>query len=60
MLALTLFTFALGLAQISISEHTLFTFAAGLVAFFFIMVSVLIFIFVYDNMRKQRKPVPVT
>ncbi len=34
---------------------TLFNFAAGLVAFLFIMVTVLIFIYIYDNLRKGKK-----
>jgi hypothetical protein len=50
----------LGISHLSIGVSTLFSFAAGLVAFFFIVVCVLIFIFVYDNMRKQRKTVTAT
>jgi hypothetical protein len=50
----------LGTSHLSIGVSTLFSFAAGLVAFFFIVVCVLIFIFVYDNMRKQRKTVTAT
>ena len=38
----------------------LFDFAAGLVAFFFIVVAVLIFIFIYDNLRRQKRAVPAT
>ncbi len=57
---LALFLMLLSGGHLSISVETLFNFAAGLVAFFFIVVCVLIFIFVYDNMRKQRKPVTVT
>jgi len=33
----------------------LFDFAAGLVAFFFVIVCVMIFIFIYDNLRRQKK-----
>jgi len=33
----------------------LFDFGAGLVAFFFVIVCVLIFIFIYDNLRKQKR-----
>ncbi|MGI0092161.1 MAG: hypothetical protein ACREBS_10665 [Nitrososphaerales archaeon] len=47
--------FALGTAQRYLDITSLFNFAAGLVAFFFIVVCVLIFIFVYDNLRRQRK-----
>jgi hypothetical protein len=54
------FLMLLGTSNLSISPPTLFSFAAGLVAFFFIVVCVLIFIFVYDNMRKQRKTVAAT
>ena len=39
---------------------SLFEFAAGLVAFFFVIVAVLIFIFVYDNLRRQKRAVPTT
>ncbi|MFI5422276.1 MAG: hypothetical protein ACHQ1H_15040 [Nitrososphaerales archaeon] len=39
---------------------SLFEFAAGLVAFFFVIVAVLIFIFVYDNLRRQKRAVPAT
>ena len=38
----------------------LFNFAAGLVAFFFVIVAVLIFIFIYDNLRRQKRAVPAT
>ncbi len=38
----------------------LFNFAAGLVAFFFVIVCVLIFIFVYDNLRRQKKTTATT
>ena len=35
---------------------SLFNFAAGLVAFFFVIVCILIFLFLYDNLRRgQRK-----
>jgi hypothetical protein len=40
----------------------LFDDAAGLVAFFFVIVCVLIFIFIYDNLRREKKttaPTPV-
>jgi hypothetical protein len=39
---------------------SLFDFSAGLVAFFFIIVCVLIFIFVYDNLRRQKAAAPTT
>jgi len=38
----------------------LFNDAAGLVAFFFVIVCVLIFIFVYDNLRREKKPTAPT
>ena len=47
------------MSPLSFTTQTLFKFAAGIVAVFFIIVVVLIFIFVYDNMRKGRKsPTP--
>lgn len=55
MLELALLVFGLGLTQSYMTVTSLFNFAAGLVAFFFIVVAILIFIFVYDNLRKQRK-----
>ncbi len=33
----------------------LFTFTAGLAAFLFIMVTILMFIFIYDNLRRGKK-----
>jgi hypothetical protein len=33
----------------------LFNFTAGLVAFLFVMVTILVFIFVYDNLRREKK-----
>ncbi len=36
-------------------ETALFNFAAGLVAFLFILVAVLIFVFVYDNLRRGKR-----
>ncbi|MHB1867537.1 MAG: hypothetical protein ACYCPP_01160 [Nitrososphaerales archaeon] len=47
--------FGIGLEQRFLDVTSLFNFAAGLVAFFFIIVCVLIFIFVYDNLRRQGK-----
>ena len=44
----------------SLDVTGLFDFAAGLVAFFFIVVAVLIFIFIYDNLRRQKRAVPAT
>jgi hypothetical protein len=44
----------------SLDVPGLFEFAAGLVAFFFVIVAVLIFIFVYDNLRRQKRAVPAT
>lgn len=38
----------------------LFDFAAGIVAFFFVIVCVLIFIFIYDNLRRQKTTAPTT
>jgi hypothetical protein len=38
----------------------LFDDAAGLVAFFFVIVCVLIFIFIYDNLRREKKATPAT
>ncbi|MDA4129629.1 MAG: hypothetical protein OK457_02550 [Thaumarchaeota archaeon] len=46
---------ALGFGASSLDVTGLFEFAAGLVAFFFIIVGVLIFIFVYDNLRRQKR-----
>jgi hypothetical protein len=46
---------ALGFSASSLDVTGLFEFAAGLVAFFFIIVGVLIFIFVYDNLRRQKR-----
>ena len=34
---------------------SVFNFAAGLGAFLFIMVTILIFIFLYDNLRRRKK-----
>ncbi len=45
----------LAIGNTSLTVISLFNFAAGLVAVFFIFVCILIFIFVYDNMRKERK-----
>ena len=50
-----LLIFGFGLARSYLDVTSLFNFAAGLVAFLFIVVAVLIFIFIYDNLRKQRK-----
>lgn len=55
MFSLLLMLLGLASSPLSLSSQTLFKFAAGLVAMFFIIVVVLIFIFVYDNMRKGRK-----
>lgn len=38
----------------------LFDYAAGLAAFLFVMVTVLIFVFVYDNLRRARKTTATT
>jgi hypothetical protein len=48
----------IGFSYLDVSS--LFEFAAGLVAFFFVIVAVLIFIFVYDNLRRQKRAVPAT
>jgi uncharacterized membrane protein len=46
---------------ISLDVTSLFDFSAGLVAFFFVIVCVLIFIFIYDNLRRQKeKTAPTT
>ena len=60
MLGIMLAIFGMGLGQqFLMSETALFNYAAGLVAFFFIVVCVLIFIFIYDNLRRQKKaPTP--
>ena len=59
MFEIALIVFGIGLGQVFLSVTSLFDYAAGLVAFFFIIVCVLIFIFVYDNLRRQRKvPTP--
>ncbi|MDG6906715.1 MAG: hypothetical protein JRN20_13120 [Nitrososphaerota archaeon] len=55
MLEIALLLIGFGFAQSYLTVTSLFNFAAGLVAFFFIVVAILIFIFVYDNLRKQRK-----
>jgi len=55
MLGLVFLIFGMGLEQRFLDVTSLFNFAAGLVAFFFIIVCVLIFIFVYDNLRRQGK-----
>jgi hypothetical protein len=34
---------------------TVFSFLTGVTAFLFIMVTVLIFVYIYDNMRRGRK-----
>ncbi|MDA4111732.1 MAG: hypothetical protein OK439_04285 [Thaumarchaeota archaeon] len=47
-----------GLGHSYLDVTSLFEFAAGLVAFFFVIVSVLIFIFVYDNLRRQKRAAP--
>jgi hypothetical protein len=48
------------LSQSRLDVTSLFDFAAGLVAFFFVIVCVLIFIFVYDNLRRERKTASTT
>jgi uncharacterized membrane protein len=59
MFEIALIVFGIGVGQVFLTLTTLFNFAAGLVAFFFIVVCVLIFIFVYDNLRRQKKaPTP--
>lgn len=46
---------------LSLDVTSLFDFGAGLVAFFFVIVCVLIFIFIYDNLRRQKeKTAPTT
>lgn len=55
MFGIFLLFFSFGVRQCYLTVTSLFNFAAGLVAFFFIVVAILIFIFVYDNLRRQRK-----
>lgn len=55
MIEFVLMLLGAGLQNSYLSVDSLFNFAAGLVAVFFIIVCVLIFIFVYDNLRKERK-----
>lgn len=55
-----LLLFILGEGQRLMTTAGLFGFAAGLVAFFFIVVAVLIFIFIYDNLRRERKTTAAT
>ncbi|HZW54759.1 MAG TPA: hypothetical protein VFF30_00565 [Nitrososphaerales archaeon] len=58
---LALYDFVLGLMTPSAvncqtpGSCPLFDYAAGLAAFLFVMVTVLIFVFVYDNLRRGRK-----
>jgi len=61
-MSLVLLSFAIGLLLHSqfLDVTALFDFAAGLVAFFFVIVCVLIFIFVYDNLRRQKKTTAAT
>jgi hypothetical protein len=47
-------------AKSMLDVTSLFDFAAGLVAFFFVIVCVLIFIFVYDNLRRQKRTTSAT
>jgi uncharacterized membrane protein YhdT len=60
MLELVLAILGMGLGHQLLDVTSLFQFAAGLVAFFFIVVCILIFIFVYDNLRKERKTATAT
>jgi hypothetical protein len=59
MLEFSLVILAIGLSKQLLDITSLFDFSAGLVAFFFIIVCVLIFIFVYDNLRRQKAQAPV-
>jgi multidrug transporter EmrE-like cation transporter len=47
------------LLAIAINEpldiNTLFAYMTGVTAFLFIMVAILIFVYIYDNMRRGRK-----
>ena len=56
-MSLSLVPFVLGALFHSqfLDVTSLFDFAAGLVAFFFVVVCVLIFIFIYDNLRRQKR-----
>jgi len=43
-----------------LTVSSLFDFAGGLVAFFFVLVCILIFIFVYDNLRREKRTTAAT
>ena len=60
MFEFSLIILAIGLSTRFLDVTSLFDFSAGLVAFFFIIVCVLIFIFVYDNLRRQKAAAPTT
>ena len=60
MIEFSLVVLAIGLSTRFLDVTGLFDFSAGLVAFFFIIVCVLIFIFVYDNLRRQKAAAPTT
>ncbi len=55
MFEIALVIFSIGLGQVFLNVTSLFDYAAGLVAFFFIVVCILLFIFIYDNLRRDRK-----
>jgi len=50
-----LFTISMLVRGQFLDVTSLFEFAAGLVAFFFVIVCVLIFVFIYDNLRRQKR-----
>jgi uncharacterized membrane protein len=50
-----LFIAMLPVGRTAFDVTALFNFAAGLAAFLFILVTVLIFLFIYDNLRRGRK-----
>ena len=60
MFEFSLVVLVIGLSVRFLDVTALFDFSAGLVAFFFIIVCVLIFIFIYDNLRKQKYAAPTT
>jgi hypothetical protein len=57
MLALLLFV-AISVQPLDIT--TLFSYLTGATAFLFIMVTVLIFVYIYDNMRRGKKTTAAT
>ena len=50
----SLFAFAIAFSRPA-DITTLFSYMTGATAFLFIMVTILIFVYIYDNMRRGRK-----